>query len=106
MLLLLLRLIKGSLIDPYMRDYGFNIFWGIMPPGGATLEEFMGPQHYLMRPPKSGADLPFNRTIHRKRELFTFRQGDSGKTVYFCIRMVNSKGEVGNWGPIFSAVIP
>jgi hypothetical protein len=26
--------------------------------------------------------------------------------VYFCIRMENSKGEAGPWGPIFWTVIP
>jgi hypothetical protein len=89
-----------------MKDYASQIFWGVLPLGGATLEEFTGPNHYLMKPPKSAEELPFNRTTHRKRESFTFRQGDSGKTVYFCIRMINSKGEVGPWGPIFSVVIP
>jgi hypothetical protein len=32
--------------------------------------------------------------------------GDSGKTAYFCIRYENAKGDTGDWGPVFSAVIP
>ncbi|MDR3352901.1 MAG: hypothetical protein LBO00_07885 [Zoogloeaceae bacterium] len=31
---------------------------------------------------------------------------ESGKTIYFCVRYENAKGEPGPWGPIFSAVIP
>jgi hypothetical protein len=37
------------------------------------------------------------------RGLFDFPADDSGKTVYSCIRLENSKGQA---GPVFSAVIP
>jgi hypothetical protein len=59
----------------------------------------------LMRPPTSGKELPHSRWMRRRRERFSF-DGDSGKTVYFCIHYENSKGEAGEFGPIFSAVIP
>jgi hypothetical protein len=32
-------------------DYGFALYLGIMPQGGATLEQAAGPKHYLMKPP-------------------------------------------------------
>jgi hypothetical protein len=38
--------------------------------------------------------------------IFDSEQSDSGKTVYFCIRFENAKGEPGPWGPMLSAVIP
>ncbi|MDR2260454.1 MAG: RHS repeat protein [Azoarcus sp.] len=41
-----------------------------------------------------------------KRERMDFAQEESGKTIYFCVRYENAKGEPGPWGPIFSAVIP
>jgi hypothetical protein len=59
----------------------------------------------LMRPPTSGKELPYSRWTRRRKERFSF-DGDSGKTVYFCIRYENSKGEAGDFVPIFSAVIP
>jgi hypothetical protein len=75
-----------------------------MPPGGATVEAATGEKRELMRPPVSGKELPHSRWTRRRKERFSF-DGDSGKTVYFCIRYENSKGEAGEFGPIFSAVI-
>jgi hypothetical protein len=40
-------------------------------------------------------------------ERFSF-PGDTGKTVYFCIRYENSKGGEegeGDWGPMFTATV-
>jgi hypothetical protein len=54
----------------------------------------------------SGEELPHSRFTRRKKELFDFPQEDRGKTIYFCVRYENAKGEPGPWGPIFSAVIP
>ena len=85
--------------------YGYRIYWGVMPPGGATVEAATGEKRELMRPPVSGKELPHSRWTRRRKERFSF-DGDSGKTVYFCIRYENSKGEAGEFGPLFSAVIP
>ena len=91
-------------LDP-RSDYGFRIYWGVYPPGGATVEMATGIKRELMRIPISGDELPHSKWTRRKNETFDFH-GDSGKTVYFCIRYENSKGEFGPWGPIFFAVIP
>jgi hypothetical protein len=50
----------------------------------------------------SGVPDAFTR---RKRERFDF-DGESGNTVYFCLRYENSKGEAGPFGPLLSAVVP
>jgi hypothetical protein len=86
-------------------DYGYRIYWGVLPPGGATVEAATGSKRELMKPPASGAELPHSLWTRRRRERFTFT-GDGGKTAWFCVRYENSKGDAGNWGPMFSAVIP
>jgi hypothetical protein len=86
-------------------NYGYRIYWGVLPPGGASVEAATGEKRELMKAPVSGKELPHSRWTRRQRERFDF-DGDSGKTVYFCIRYENSKGEAGEFGPIFQAVIP
>lgn len=104
-LVLIIRPVSGSLLDS-KSDYGVRAYWGIMPPGGATLEEAAGTRHYLMKPPVSGEGLPESKFTRRKKEVIDFLPEDSGKTAYFCLRYENSKGEAGPWGPIVSSVIP
>lgn len=101
-----LRPVTGSPPDPHRADYGYRIYWGILPPGGAPVEAATGAKRELMQAPASGNDLPHSKFTRRKKELFDFAQEDSGKTVYFCIRYENAKGEPGPWGPMFSSVIP
>jgi hypothetical protein len=58
--------------------------------------------------PKTGRDLPESLFTRRKKEWFDF-DGESGKTVYFCLQYETpSGGERGKgpFGPIMSAVIP
>jgi hypothetical protein len=55
--------------------------------------------------PETGEDLPHSVFTRRKKERFDF-DGYSGKTVYFCLRWENTKGEGGPFGPIKQAVIP
>ncbi|MDR2194913.1 MAG: hypothetical protein LBP19_10725, partial [Treponema sp.] len=91
---------KGE--DDLRSDYGIRIFWGVM--GAATESD----RFRLSAPPVKGSDLPHSTFTHRKRYLFDF-DGDSGKTVYFCLRYENEKGGEegeGPFGPIVSAVIP
>jgi len=55
--------------------------------------------------PKSGHELPDHVPTRRKHYLFDF-DGESGNTVYFCLRYENEKGDAGPFGPIAKAVIP
>jgi hypothetical protein len=84
--------------------YGVRIFWGIVPQVEVTLEMAAGPKHYLAKPPLTG-DVLGNSVFTRKlKHLFDF-DGDSGNRVYFCCHFENSKGDVGPFGPIITAII-
>ncbi|MDR1174609.1 MAG: hypothetical protein LBK83_03960 [Treponema sp.] len=100
-----IRPVAGFTPDP-RSDYGFRIYYGIMPPGGASIEAALGINRELVKPPVSGKELPHSVFTRRKRERFDFSAEDSGKRVYFCIHYENAKGDVGPFGPIFSAIIP
>jgi hypothetical protein len=80
-------------------DYGVRIFWGITGPVSGT-DKFR-----ITEAPKSGNDLPHSQFTRRRKELFDF-DGESGNTVYFCLRYENPKGQTGPFGPILKAVIP
>jgi len=97
--------IEGTQTDK-RAEYGRRIYWGVLPQGGATLEEAASKGHYLMKPPISGEDLYHSKFTRRAKETIEFQAKDAGSTAYFCIRYENSKGEPGPWGPIFSAIIP
>jgi hypothetical protein len=101
-----LSAMSGTLeLDP-KTGYGYAIYVGIMPPGGATLEQAASEKHYLMQVPMDGKGLFHYRFTRRSKEKILFDASDAGMTVYVCCRYENSKGEVGQWGPIASAVIP
>jgi hypothetical protein len=87
-------------------DYGFALYLGIMPQGGATLEQAASVKHYLMKEPLSGDELLHYRFTRRKKEAVGFDAAESGMTAYFCARYENGKGQVGQWGPVAKAVIP
>jgi hypothetical protein len=87
-------------------DYGYSLYRGIMPQGGATLEQAASVKHYLMNEPLSGEELLHYRFTRRRKELVDFDANESGMKVYFCARYENQKGEHGIWGPIESAIIP
>ena len=105
LLMLHIKSLEGTLADP-RADYGFRLYFGILPHGGATIEQVAGPKRYLPRAPISGSELPNSQFTRRRKELFVFSPEDSGSTVYFCIRYENPKGQAGPWGPVFSAIIP
>jgi hypothetical protein len=65
-----------------------------------------GVKRELVKVSASGNDLPHSKFTRRKKELLDFAQEDGGKTVYFCTRYENVKGEPGPWEPLFSSVIP
>jgi hypothetical protein len=97
-----IRRVPGIGNDPPDADFGTRIFWAII--GEPTAKD----KFRISAPPETGDDLPHSTFTHRKRFRFDF-EGDSGKTVWFCIRYENSKGGKegeGPFGPIFSAVIP
>lgn len=87
-------------------DWRYAIYEGIMPHGGATLEEAAGPKHYVMSPPPSGEGLNYVMSTRRSKETREYAAEESGKTAYFCARFENQKGEHGPWGSIASAIIP
>ena len=68
-------------LDP-AGDYGYAIYVGIMPPGGATLEQAASEKHYLMKPPIDGKGLVHLRFTRRKKENLLFDAEDGGMTVY------------------------
>lgn len=72
--------------------HGFKIYYGVF-----SADEM---------PPKTGKDLRENIFTRRKKYRFLFDNNDLGKRAYFCIRYENSKGEAGQWGELFSAIIP
>jgi hypothetical protein len=92
-------------LDP-RSDYGYAIYCGIMPQGGATLEQAAGSKHYLMKPPLDGEDLLYHKFTRRRLEPVAFAAEEAGMTAYFCARYENQKGDVGKWGPMVSAIIP
>jgi hypothetical protein len=92
-------------LDP-ASDYGYTIYAGIMPPGGATLEQAASEKHYLMKPPIDGKGFLHLRFTRRRKEKLIFEAEDSGMTVYIACRYENQKGEVGQWGPVASMIIP
>jgi hypothetical protein len=87
-------------------DYGYALFVGVMPPGGATLEQAASVKHYLMTPPLNGQGLRHYRFTRRKHERITFDAEDAGMTAWVCARYENQKGWEGGWGPPVSCVIP
>jgi hypothetical protein len=92
----------GSGKDDPRSEFGVRIFWGIL--GAPSPQD----KFRISAPPLTGNDLPHSTFTHRKHYTFNF-EGESGNTVYFCLRYENSKGGEegeGPFGPIFSAVIP
>ena len=80
-------------------DYGMRIYWGIMGPVTAS-DKFR-----LDGIPASGDDLPYSKYTRRHKEFFDF-DGESGNTVFFCLRYENPTGQAGPFGPMLKAVIP
>jgi hypothetical protein len=106
LILVTLGALLGTQAPDPRSGYGFALYVGIMPQGGATLEQAASVKHYLMAPPLDGEGLKHCIFTHRARELVVFDAAESGMTAYFCARYENRKGWVGSWGPVSSAVIP
>lgn len=94
-----------ALTDDERAAFGVRIYYGLMPPGGANIEQAAGPHHLLMHVPTVGEDLSLSRFTHKqKNNVFDFN-GFSGMTAYFCCRFENGRGDVGPFGPIFSIIV-
>jgi hypothetical protein len=94
-----------QMLDPE-SDYGYAVYVGIMPPGGATLEQAASEKHYLMKMPSDGKGLKHYRFTRRRKEKILFDAEDGGMTAWVCCRYENRKGVEGQWGPVVSAIIP
>jgi hypothetical protein len=93
-----IRAVGGAAPDA-RGGYGVRIYYGF---SGPPSEKF---PFRLTAAPKIGRDLPYSIFTRRRKERFDF-DGESGNTVYFCLRYENPKGQAGPFGPIFSAGIP
>jgi hypothetical protein len=85
--------------------YGYALYKGVMPQGGATLEQAASVKRYLMKAPLSGDELIHYKFTRRMKEQVSFAAEESGMTAFFCARYENQKGEYGVWGPVASAII-
>jgi hypothetical protein len=104
--MVMLSVLPGALALSERGDYGFALYVGVMPHGGATLEQAASVKHYLREPPLDGEGLRHHAFTRRSRELVIFESAESGMTAYFCARYENQKGQKGPWGPVASAIIP
>jgi hypothetical protein len=97
----LLELVKirkvGTLSDDPRSDYGVSIHIGIL--------DAVHGKWRITAVPATGEDMPY-AVFTREKKLLLDLDGESGKTVYLCLRYENSKGEAGPFGPILHAVIP
>jgi hypothetical protein len=60
----------------------------------------------LDAPPVVIDDLLHSTFSTRSPHMFEFKGNDRGKTVYFCLCWLNTRGQKGPWGEIVSAIIP
>ncbi|MDR1053509.1 MAG: hypothetical protein LBL39_04985 [Planctomycetaceae bacterium] len=100
-----LRQVNNTEPDPHRSDYGFRIYFGILTLPGTPPEKLRPGKRELANAPTTPEELPHSRFTRRKKELFDFDYEDRGKTVFFCVRYENAKGEPGPWGTMFSAII-
>ena len=90
--------INGPSDDP-RSDWGVRIFFGF---AGAPNSRY---SFRLQEPPVMGSHLPYSEFTRRQKHRFDW-EGESGNTVYICLRYENEKGEPGPFGPLIHAVIP
>jgi hypothetical protein len=93
-----IRPVSGAAPDS-RSDYGVRIYYGF---SGPPSEQY---KFRLAGEPKTGKDLPYSVFTKRGKERFDF-DGESGNTVYFCLRYENPTGGAGPYGPMLNAVIP
>jgi hypothetical protein len=89
-----------SLADPH-TDIRYQVRYGVLPPPGITP---VGRD--LIKTPTEPEELPIVFATKRKKDIINFDPMDSGKTVYFDIRIENGVGQYGPWCPMFHAIVP
>jgi hypothetical protein len=57
-------------------------------------------------PPTSAESMPFLALETRMPYRADYESGDVGKTVYFALRWINTRGEPGPWSQVYTAVVP
>jgi hypothetical protein len=82
--------VTGSPDDP--ANKGYRIWYSVVAQGET--------------PPADPSGLHESFFTHRKNDRVQFGYEDSGKTAYFAVRVENSSGKQGPWGPMVSALIP
>lgn len=87
---------SGAALD---ACYGTRMFWGL---NGRPSSRFPS---RLSLPPVSAEELPYSLFTRRQRHEFNL-EGESGNTLWLCLRYENSKGKSGPFGPILETVIP
>jgi hypothetical protein len=87
-------------------DWGFRIYFGVLPQTTDITEEMMIERQYLRRVPQNPEELPHSHFTRRKRDLIDFPYDNSGKQCFICVRYENGKGQAGPWGPMASSFIP
>lgn len=87
-------------------DWGFRIYFGVLPHTGDITEEMMIERQYLRREPQNPEELTASHFTRRKRDLIEFPYDNSGKQCFICVRYENGKGDKGPWGPMVSSFIP
>jgi hypothetical protein len=100
-----LKRAAGSIESVNRADYGTALRIGVMPPGGATVEEALSPKRLLMQPPTNAEQLSQNRFTRRAKEIVDFPTEEIGYTAYFSFRYENGAGGWGPWSPVVSVVI-
>jgi hypothetical protein len=60
----------------------------------------------LTSPPENVDDLIHSAFDTNSPFTLEFGEADRGKTVYFCLRWENTRGEKGPWSEIVKAIIP
>lgn len=92
--------------DPPGLIANYDVYLGLMPPGGATLEQAAGPKHYLMHTPTTYADLNLNSSVSKKRGRLSFDGESRGMAGYISFRATNGKENQGPPGPVVGFVVP
>jgi len=87
-------------------DWGFRIYFGVLPQTGSISEEMIIERQYLRRQPQNPEELTASHFTRRKRDLIEFPYDNSGKQCFICVRYENSKGDKGPWGPMVNSFIP
>ena len=94
-----IRAVPGGVAPDERSNYGVRVFWGLTGPASKAH------RYRVTEAPESGNDLPTSEFTHKREKLFDF-DGESGNTVYFCLRYENPAGDTGPFGPMLKAVIP